>query len=237
MGIEGLNTERINSQVSQYWSVIVVEETTSTQSDLISDFSPGRVLIAEYQSAGRGRLDRKFIVPPRKGLTFSFCIDAIEDIGWIPLLTGLAVADAIDENLNGKLVEIKWPNDLLVNKKKLSGILSERVEGGVVVGVGINIFQTKEELPIEESISLSMVTEVDREKLLIDILNKIGETFSNFANAKKHYRSKCGTIGKLVKASLPNGEIIEDIAIGVSNEGSLLLNSREISVADIVHLR
>jgi BirA family biotin operon repressor/biotin-[acetyl-CoA-carboxylase] ligase len=215
----------------------VVEETTSTQSDLISDFSPGRVLIAEYQSAGRGRLDRKFIVPPRKGLTFSFCIDAIEDIGWIPLLTGLAVADAIDENLNGKLVEIKWPNDLLVNKKKLSGILSERVEGGVVVGVGINIFQTKEELPIEESISLSMVTEVDREKLLIDILNKIGETFSNFANAKNHYRSKCGTIGKLVKASLPNGEIIEDIAIGVSNEGSLLLNSREISVADIVHLR
>ena len=135
------------------------------------------------------------------------------------------------------MVEIKWPNDLLVNKKKLSGILSERVEGGVVVGVGINIFQTKEELPIEESISLSMVTEVDREKLLIDILNKIGETFSNFANAKKHYRSKCGTIGKLVKASLPNGEIIEDIAIGVSNEGSLLLNSREISVADIVHLR
>ena len=237
MGIEGLNTERINSQVSQYWSVIVVEETTSTQSDLISDFSPGRVLIAEYQSAGRGRLDRKFIVPPRKGLTFSFCIDAIEDIGWIPLLTGLAVADAIDENLNVKLVEIKWPNDLLVNKKKLSGILSERVEGGVVVGVGINIFQTKEELPIEESISLSMVTEVDREKLLIDILNKIGETFSNFANAKNHYRSKCGTIGKLVKASLPNGEIIEDIAIGVSNEGSLLLNSREISVADIVHLR
>jgi BirA family biotin operon repressor/biotin-[acetyl-CoA-carboxylase] ligase len=237
VGIEGLNTERINSQVSQYWSVIVVEETTSTQSDLISDFSPGRVLIAEYQSAGRGRLDRKFIVPPRKGITFSFCIDAIEDIGWIPLLTGLAVADAIDENLNGKLVEIKWPNDLLVNKKKLSGILSERVEGGVVVGVGINIFQTKEELPIEESISLSMVTEVDREKLLIDILNKIGETFSNFANAKNHYRSKCGTIGKLVKASLPNGEIIEDIAIGVSNEGSLLLNSREISVADIVHLR
>lgn len=237
MGIEGLNTERINSQVSQYWSVIVVEETTSTQSDLISDFSPGRVLIAEYQSAGRGRLDRKFIVPPRKGLTFSFCIDAIEDIGWIPLLTGLAVADAIDENLNGKLVEIKWPNDLLVNKKKLSGILSERVEGGVVVGVGINIFQTKEELPIEESISLSMVTEVDREKLLIDILNKIGETFSNFENSKNLYISKCGTIGKLVKASLPNGEIIEDIAIGVSNEGSLLLNSREISVADIVHLR
>ena len=208
-----------------------------SQIDLANNFKAGNVLVAEYQSAGRGRLDRKFIVPPRKGLTFSFCIDAIEDIGWIPLLTGLAVADAIDENLNGKLVEIKWPNDLLVNKKKLSGILSERVEGGVVVGVGINIFQTKEELPIEESISLSMVTEVDREKLLIDILNKIGETFSNFANAKNHYRSKCGTIGKLVKASLPNGEIIEDIAIGVSNEGSLLLNSREISVADIVHLR
>ena len=125
VGIEGLNVEAINSKVSRYWSVSVIEETTSTQSDLVQQFESGKVLVAEYQSAGRGRLDRKFIVPPRKGLTFSFCIEATNDFGWIPLLTGLAVAQGINNYLNSDLVKIKWPNDLLIDEKKLGGILSE----------------------------------------------------------------------------------------------------------------
>ena len=143
----------------------VIEETTSTQSDLVQQFESGKVLVAEYQSAGRGRLDRKFIVPPRKGLTFSFCIEATNDFGWIPLLTGLAVAQGINNYLNSDLVKIKWPNDLLIDEKKLGGILSEKSETGVVVGVGINIFQTQTELPISDATSLTNVVrnmEIDR---------------------------------------------------------------------------
>lgn len=237
MGIQGLNSERINSKVAQYWSVSVTEETTSTQIDLKRNFKPGKVLVTEYQSEGRGRLDRKFIVPPGKGLTFSFCLALEKDFGWIPLITGLAVARAINRYLGNKIVEIKWPNDLLIEGKKLCGILAEHADGGAVVGVGINIHQTQSELPISEAISLSMITEVDREELLVMILKELGAAFQDMEFEKNQYRENCGTIGNKVRVTLPNGEIIEDLAIGISNVGALLLNTREISVADIVHLR
>ena len=237
MGIAGLKVDEINSKVSQYWSVSVTEETTSTQSDLINNFAAGKVLVAEYQSAGRGRLDRKFEIPARKGLTFSFCVEMNEELGWIPLITGLAVARAINKHMNSNLVEIKWPNDLLINERKLAGILSEKSPSGVVVGIGINIFQSQAELPIENAISLSMLGNVDRELLLIEILNEIGMAFSDFENQKNLYRENCGTVGSRVRAILPDGEIIEDQALGISNDGALLLNSREIRVGDIVHLR
>jgi BirA family biotin operon repressor/biotin-[acetyl-CoA-carboxylase] ligase len=237
MGIEGLKVEAINSKVAQYWSVSVTEETSSTQIDLAEKFQPGKVLVAEYQNAGKGRLDRKFVVPPRKGLTFSFTTNINKDISWIPLVTGYAVATAINKYIKKDLVEIKWPNDLLIDGKKLAGILSEKVEDGVVVGVGINIYQSQSELPIENAISLSMISEVDRSELLIEILNNLGSAISNLESNKNNYRDLCSTIGKLVTVTLPNGEVIEEIAIGISNSGSLLLQSREISVGDIVHLR
>ena len=245
MGIEGLKVEEINSKVAQYWSVSVMEETTSTQIDLVNSFKPGRVIAAEFQSSGRGRLDRKFEVPPRKGLMFSFAIEAEKDFGWIPLITGLAVARAINQYLDSEIVEIKWPNDLLIEDRKLAGILSEKVENGVVVGVGINIFQTQEELPITNAISLSMKAKVDRSELLTMILNELGRTFQSFSQnidqsfekEKNAYREFCVTIGRQVEVTLPNGEILQDMAIGISDDGSLLLKSREISVGDIVHLR
>lgn len=237
MGIEGLKVEAINSKVSQYWSVSVTDETASTQIDLVENFHPGNVLIAEFQSAGRGRLDRKFEVPARKGLTFSFCISLEKDFGWIPLITGLAVSRAINNYLNSNLVKIKWPNDLYIDGKKLAGILSEKVGNGAVVGVGINIFQSQEELPIENAISLSMVGKIDRSVLLIEILKELGKSLSNIEDEKNRYRDACATVGQNVRATLPSGEIVEDIAIGISNEGALLLKSREISVGDIVHLR
>jgi BirA family biotin operon repressor/biotin-[acetyl-CoA-carboxylase] ligase len=237
VGIEGLKVAEINSKVAQYWSVSVTEETASTQIDLANNFEAGKVLVAEYQSAGRGRLDRKFEVPPRKGLTFSFCISADKDFGWIPLITGGAVARAINNYLGEARVEVKWPNDLLINSKKLAGILSEKTRDGVIVGVGINIFQTTEELPIPNAISLSMIAEIDRSNLLTEILNELGEALSNLDLEKSRYRELCATIGRPIRATLPNGEIIEDTAIGISEEGALVLNSREISVGDIVHLR
>ena len=240
MGIEGLKVEAINSKVARYWSVIVMEETSSTQSELIKQFQPGKVLVAEYQSAGRGRLDRKFIVPPRKGLTFSFCIEADSDFGWIPLLTGLAVSQAINDYIGSKLVQIKWPNDLLIDEMKLGGILSEKVENGAVVGVGINIFQSQAELPIVDAISLTHALsnkEIDRSDLLSQILNRLGEVFTDLDKFKNEFRASCSTIGKTVSVTSPTGEVVEDLAIGISAEGALLLDSREITVGDIVHLR
>ena len=158
-------------------------------------------------------------------------------MGWIPLITGLAVSNAINTYFDQDLTSVKWPNDLLINGKKLAGILSEKNSNGVIVGVGINIFQTQDELPIENSVSLSMFGEVDRSELLISILNELGAALSNLTQHKNEYRSKCATLGMKVRATLPSGEVIEDEAVAISDDGALLLKSREISVGDILHLR
>lgn len=248
MGIDGLNSAAINSKVSQYWSVIIVEETTSTQNELAANFSPGKVLVAEYQSSGRGRLDRKFEVPPRNGLTFSIALTSNfwrANQTWIPLVTGSVVAQAINKYAKRNLVKVKWPNDLIIGDLKLGGILSESREAGFIVGIGINIFQSSAELPIENATSLSMYLEVNREALLIEILSQLGVIFSgsdsisakDFSDLKNEYRNLCETLGKHVSVTLPGSEILEDLAIAISEDGSLLLKTREIRVADIVHLR
>lgn len=248
MGIDGLNSAAINSKVSQYWSVIIVEETTSTQSELAANFSPGKVLVAEYQSSGRGRLDRKFEVPPRNGLTFSIALTSNfwrANQTWIPLVTGSVVAQAINKYAKRNLVKVKWPNDLIIGDLKLGGILSESREAGFIVGIGINIFQSSAELPIENATSLSMYLEVNREALLIEILSQLGVIFSgsdsisakDFSDLKNEYRNLCETLGKHVSVTLPGSETLEDLAIAISEDGSLLLKTREIRVADIVHLR
>jgi BirA family biotin operon repressor/biotin-[acetyl-CoA-carboxylase] ligase len=115
------------------------------------------------------------------------------------------------------------------------------VANEVVVGVGINIYQTKEELPIANATSLAMYSQIDRSDLLVEILNSLGQylldSAGNMNELKNLYRKKCQTIGKEVLVTLPGGEVLEDIAIGIAEDGSLLLRNREISVADIVHLR
>lgn len=173
-------------------------------------------------------------------MTFSFTLDSSKyenNFGWVPLISGLAVARAINNYVEKEIVELKWPNDLLIDGKKLAGILSEKNEKGLIVGIGINVYQTQDELPIADAISLSMKTEVDRSELLIAILNELGAALNNIDAEKNNYRKRCVTIGKQVSATLPTGEVIHDLASGISNEGALLLNTREIRVGDIVHLR
>ena len=82
-----------------------------------------------------------------------------------------------------------------------------------------------------------MFGEIDRTELLIEILNELGNMLSNIAIHKNEYRSKCATLGKTVRVTLPNGEVIEDMAIAISEVGALLLKNREISVGDILHWR
>ena len=124
--------------------------------------------------------------------------------------------------------------------RSLGGILSEKSETGVIVGVGINIFQTQTELPISDATSLTNVVrnmEIDRSELLSRILDRIGEVLADLGKFKNEYREFCSTIGKSVMVTLPTGQVIEDLAIGISTDGALILKSREITVGDTVHLR
>ncbi len=125
------------------WTIHHKAETVSTNLDARAG-APGDVFTAEYQSAGRGRLDHAWLSPPSENLMMSVVLDvadsAIEEAATLPLVVGLAVIDAV-RALAGIEAKLKWPNDVLVDGKKLAGILCERHGDRVIAGIGVNVRQ------------------------------------------------------------------------------------------------
>ena len=137
------------------WQAVeVVDRTGSTNADLLAralgGAPEGVLLAAEAQSAGRGRMGRAWVSPPRAALTFSLLVRpaAVPRArrGWLPLLAGVAVATAVTA-VTGVQTRLKWPNDVLTGPAKLAGILAEAVGDAVVVGVGLNVSTEPGELP------------------------------------------------------------------------------------------
>ena len=251
-----LDQSAIARELSQYWRVSVVDVTTSTQDEIVKIFSNSPVInsenlndvvVAEFQSHGRGRLNRTFDAPKSSALLFSFSHQPKRnqsDWGFIPLLTGMCVARALNSFVLGQAsVTLKWPNDLLVEEKKLGGIIAEVRGDSVIIGVGINVEMAIEELPVEGATSLAIVgsTELNRNSLLVKILKEIqfgltswdaGEIFVD------RYREASSTIGKQVRVHRPNGDVIESRAMDIDSSGGLILESGErITVGDVIHLR
>lgn len=234
---------------NEYWRVRVVDVTGSTQDDLValaenSRVKDGDVLVANYQSAGRGRLDRAFVAPPSSALLFSIYLQPSRtNWNWLTLLAGQSVARALSQS--DHIVTVKWPNDLLIGDKKVGGIIATRAGGGVVIGIGINVGMTREELPIENATSLSIegFPELDRTNVLNAILTAIQKNLALWMNNRDKellvdYSLRCSTLGKQIEVTLADGRTIVGIAKEITHSGELLLDSGvEISVGDIVHLR
>jgi len=135
-------------------AVEVADRTGSTNADLLAralaGAPEGAVLAAEQQSAGRGRMGRTWVAPPRAALTFSLLVrpSAVRPArrGWLPLLAGVAVASAVTA-VTGVQTRLKWPNDVLAGPAKLGGILAEATGDAVVVGIGLNVSAEPGELP------------------------------------------------------------------------------------------
>lgn len=252
MGIEmlraALDKSRINSLITQYWRVSVVDVTTSTQSDLAAlvrsgKAKPGDVIAANFQSAGRGRLWRTFEAPKNSALLFSFYIQPKrkkEDWGWIALIAGISVAQAL-----GKVkATVKWPNDILVNEKKISGLIAEIVGDGVVIGIGINVGMSLEELPVLTATSLAIegVSDIDRNEILAKVLSQFESNFITWDegddSVAQIYTSLSSTLGTKVQIHYPNDEIEKGLAVAISPRGELVLDSgRRVQAGDVVHLR
>jgi BirA family transcriptional regulator, biotin operon repressor / biotin---[acetyl-CoA-carboxylase] ligase len=241
-------------------TVEVVEQAPSTNALVAARAQEGAgeglVVVAEHQTAGRGRLDRSWETPPRSGLTFSLLLRPSVPLGswpWLPLLAGYAVAEAL--RAAGHPAAVKWPNDVLLGEDKVCGILVERVETpsgpAAVVGVGINVGMTAAELPVPQATSLAAAggPVPDRTDLLVAVLASLGETYAGWQEGGEpaatrlaaSYAEACATIGRRVRVDLPSGEVLEGTATGVDPSGRLLVahdgGPTAVSAGDVVHVR
>lgn len=244
----------------------VVERTGSTNADLVRRAADGKleegvVLVAEEQTAGRGRLDRQWTAPARSGLFFSVLLRPAEvplaRWGWLTLLTGVAVATGLSRTA-GVDTALKWPNDVLVTvggeERKTGGILAERAgDDAVVIGIGINVSLRADELPVPTAGSLALAGAVstDRDPLLRGMLRSLEEWYGRWRAAggdaaacglQEAYAAGCATLGRQVRAELPGDRELVGEAVAVDGDGRLVLakesGAREpVGAGDIVHLR
>ena len=242
----------------------VVAGTASTNADLAaaarSGAAEGAVLVAEEQSAGRGRLGRVWQSPPRAGIAASVLLRPAgvpaSRYGWLPLLAGVALVESV-RDLAAVEAVLKWPNDLLIDERKCAGILAEAIPDdagtAIVLGFGLNTTLREAELPRPDATSLQLAGAacVDRDPLLRAVLRGLARWYLAWRAAggdavacglAEAYRLHCGTLGRQVRAQLPGNESLTGLAQDIDSEGRLVVvtaaGRREpVSAGDIVHLR
>ena len=237
------------------WRVEVLEETGSTNAVVAERARAaelaGLVVVAERQVAGRGRLDRTWLSPSRAGLTFSVLLRPAvpaERLPWVPLVGGLAVATALAERA-GLEVGLKWPNDVLLDGRKVCGVLAELpVPGAVVLGIGLNVTTTAEELPAPPpgqapptSMALAGATTTDRDTVLRAVLRALRTGLTDLEGEPERvraaYRERCTTLGAQVRLELPGAAAVVGQAEQVDDAGRLVVDGTAYGAGDVVHLR
>lgn len=233
---------RINLQTSIFGRTLycfqVIDSTNSYLLSLARDGAPeGTVVQADFQTAGRGRKERQWFSSPGKNLLFSILLKPELEIDYskkIVLAAAIILAEAIKQYLNNHNlpsvdISFKWPNDLMINKRKLSGILAESILRdkkivAMVLGIGINLNETKDDMDpsiINLATSLSQVVgqPFDREEFLTIFLRQFEKDYERFERNFYHkvvdeWKSHCHQIGQKVLITTPFGEeegVIKDI--------------------------
>lgn len=237
--------------------------TGSTNADLLAlapEQPHGSVLVTLDQTAGRGRLDRSWSAPAGETLAVSLLVRADldeRDRGWLPLVAGAAMRDAIAAVLPRTTdgVTVKWPNDVQVDGRKVCGILCQvAADGSVVVGAGVNLTIPADRLPTPSSTSLAVAGAPGSADELADrvlvvfhgaVLEAVAALVAGGAAAetvRSHVRSACGTIGQRVRIELPDGSDVDAHATGIDDEGRITIRDRQgvsrgVAVGDVTHLR
>ncbi len=250
-------------------SLYIFDSLPSTNSfalDLVQRHPPhATLIIADHQSNGRGRLDRQWFSPSGANIYGSLIFHNRQlppEITRVPLIAGVAIAQTLDRYSNHP-VWVKWPNDIVIQGKKVGGVLCETAGLGtnnqaVILGFGININLDLEDFPpdLQETATSLRITcgqHVDRHTLIAEIVRNLETRYIQLIEEDsdewlKEYEEKCETIGKMIQANLPGERTIEGKAIGIGPEGQLQillpkgqeaeeLNPVQITSGDIVHLR
>jgi BirA family transcriptional regulator, biotin operon repressor / biotin---[acetyl-CoA-carboxylase] ligase len=234
----------------------IVEVTRSTNADVAAaaqdGAAEGLVLVAERQEGGRGRLDRTWESPARAGILLSVLLRPTvpaASLPLLPLLVGVGAVEAV-RAVAGLDARLKWPNDVLVNGRKLGGILVERSDKAVVAGLGLNVSTRPEELPVDTATSVAIEGgRADREPLVKELLRAVARRYSAYVEANGSpesvlpaYREVCETIGSDVVVHAPGGEQMHGRAVAVDDTGMLVVSAvdgteRRWSAGDVVHVR
>lgn len=227
-----------------------------------ADVEHGTAVIADSQTAGRGRLSRTWFSPSGANLYCSIVLRTVrpperlaEWLSWLPLTSALAAAEAI-EQVSSAQVFVKWPNDLLISERKVGGILCEsgtgtRSDPFQIIGIGINVNGDRGDWPADLRDSATSIWQerkivVDRNRLLAQLLLELEQCLDELAlhgtsRLAMAYHQRCSTISHRVQATLANGEILVGLAEGIAQDGSLIVQPQRAQpgseTPEIVHLR
>lgn len=255
---------------------VLVEHAAGPDSAAWPDLS---VVVTDNQTRGRGRLGRVWLAPTGKSLAVSVLVRPVGDdglalppdhLGWFPLLAGAAMTRAVREVVeaapgpeNGlgeeaprHEVTLKWPNDVLIDGYKVSGILSELLPdaSGLVIGAGLNLSLDEHDLPTLTSTSLLLVTHrnPDPDAVLARYLTELRGLARAFIAAggdavasglREQVAELCGTLGSAVRVELPGGTDLVGTAIGIDTQGRLIVEDQvngelqAVAAGDVTHLR
>lgn len=259
----------------------ILPEAGSTNDELVAratgpdaaswpDFS---VLVTDNQTQGRGRLGRSWTAPPGDSLAISLLLRPVtaaggrlplQRFGWFPLMAGLAMKRAVAAEFaragtpSGRTapVTLKWPNDVLVDGRKISGILSELLPeaSGVVIGAGVNLTLGLDDRPVDTATSflLEGVPEPAADELLAGYLRELRSLYERFvatdgspshSGVLQEVNDNCDTVGQQVRVELPSGAVVTGRAELIDQEGRIVIepggNAALVAVAagDVTHLR
>lgn len=226
----------------EYIDEVIYFENTDSTNERAKEEGRARILVfAESQTAGRGRLGRRW-VSERGGLYFTITLAPgidYTDLPKITLTAALSVAEALPDG------KIKWPNDVLIRGKKVCGILSEiygEMENPLIIlGVGINVSNPIPDELKDTASSINEFYNLTRREVFESFMANFGKYYSillegGWSEIRKKFLSKCETIGKVVKVVMPNEEIT-GVAENLSEDGALVVNGRKVFAGDCIHLR
>jgi BirA family biotin operon repressor/biotin-[acetyl-CoA-carboxylase] ligase len=272
-----LTRDTIHSTLSTTWlgrRIELFDCLPSTNREAVqlaqAEVEHGTVVVADSQTAGRGRLSRSWFSPPGANLYCSIILRTTrpperltERLSWLPLISALAAAEAI-EQVSSIHVSVKWPNDLLISERKVGGILCEsgtgmRSDPFQIIGIGINVNLDHDDWPADLRDSATSIWQerkivVDRNRLLAQLLLELEQCLDELVihgtnQLALAYYQRCSTIGHTVRATLGNGNIVVGLAEGVGLDGSLRVRPQSthstteapevvhLRVADIIHVK
>jgi BirA family biotin operon repressor/biotin-[acetyl-CoA-carboxylase] ligase len=210
-------------------------------------------LVTDDQTAGRGRLDRSWVAPAGSALAISVLVAPgelpVTRYGWLPIAAGVAMTEAIARVLPAASVGFKWPNDVLAGDRKICGVLAELLpqQRAVVIGAGVNLAMTAEQLPVPTATSVAVEGgDPDPDTVLsgyLDALQRLIVAYlahggdAEASGLAARARERCVTLGRAVRVELPDGRLLEGTATALDADGRLVVDGEPVAAGDVTHAR